>query len=109
MSHPLIDEVKARTGLKSDYAIAKAIGASRELISRWTTGKSNPDGLNTLKLINLGNIEPSEALKIMTRQDEKTQRNGKSQGENCILCKIKRVLPILVIPKSLKSFGVNFA
>lgn len=59
----LLREVKARTGMSGNQ-IAKAIGASPELVSSWNRDKTEPNGKNTLKLMKLGKIERDEAIKL---------------------------------------------
>lgn len=61
--YQLIDIVKEKTGY-SGNKIAKEINVSPELVSRWNTHKSEPNGLNTLKLMKLANLERDEIIKI---------------------------------------------
>jgi DNA-binding transcriptional regulator YiaG len=61
----LVEEVKRRTGLTSDYQISQAIKISRANVSNWKSGKSNPDGETTLKLCILAKMSGTEALKII--------------------------------------------
>lgn len=61
----LLDLVKERAGLDSNNKVAQALKVSPELVSRWNTNKSEPNGLNTLKLMQLGNISRDEAIRLM--------------------------------------------
>jgi hypothetical protein len=65
MSHPFIEEVKKNAGIPSDYALAKTLGVSKEVVSRWSTRKGKPDGINALRLAELGKIETKRAIELM--------------------------------------------
>lgn len=100
----LLEKARINSKLESYYAVGKAIGASKELVSRWKTGKSNPNGYYTLKLCELGNIETKEALKllengfasvsllIVTALASTLAISTGAMRIVCILCQIKREL-----------------
>lgn len=60
----LVKIVKEKTGL-SGNKIAHELGVSPELVSGWNLGKYEPNGLNTLKLVELSKMKNSEAIKLM--------------------------------------------
>ncbi len=62
----LFKVVKEKTGMTGNQ-IAKAIGESPELVSRWNTGKSDPNGINTLKLMKLADLDRDEAMKLVEK------------------------------------------
>lgn len=64
----LLERVKEKTGLTT-YAIAKEIGVSQELASRWSRNLSHPNGENTLKLAKLGELNIEQALLLVTEKE----------------------------------------
>ena len=61
----LLEMAKEKSGLKSNYQLANAIGTSHELVSKWHLNKSLPNGINTLILADMAEVSPKEALKLL--------------------------------------------
>ena len=49
---------------RSYYEVAKRLGISMPLMNRWKNEKGQPNGINTLKLVEMAKLSPSEAIKI---------------------------------------------
>lgn len=62
----LLEIAKERTGL-SYYGIAKKLEISTPLMNKWKNNKSQPNGINSMKLANMAELTTSEALKIMEK------------------------------------------
>jgi len=61
----LLEKAKENQGIKSNYELAKKLDISQELISRWKTGKSKPNGEHSLILADMANVTPKEALRML--------------------------------------------
>ncbi len=77
--YALVEKAKEAQGLTSDNQLAIKLGTSRGLISAWKNQYSMPDGYNTLRLLELANIKPSDALLLVT---EKAPRQGELSLSN---------------------------
>jgi transcriptional regulator with XRE-family HTH domain len=60
----LLEKAKEKSGL-SYYGIAKEIGASKELVSKWKLNKGKPNGEHTLALAILADVSTRDALKLL--------------------------------------------
>ncbi len=56
----LIDAVKSRHGLSSDYKLAKFLKMTPNTIANYRHGRSRPDDKTLARLADLGNIDPME-------------------------------------------------
>ena len=63
----LFETVKTKTGMSGNQ-IAKLMGVSPELTSRWNTKKSDPNGLHTLELAKMAGLDIDEALKLTKKE-----------------------------------------
>lgn len=67
-TYKLVEMAKEKTGIESDYGIAKLIGVTAQKMSNWKTGQSEGNAINTLKLMKAAGLSVDEALKIMTKE-----------------------------------------
>lgn len=63
----LIEKAKKVQHFESDNQLAQRMGVSRSYISNWKKGYSNPDGFNTIILMDLANVTPREAMGMINR------------------------------------------
>lgn len=72
-TNQLLDRIKEKHGLQSDYALAKMIGMSRERISRYrnTNGELGDDA--ALKVAELLGLDPAYVLACMNHQRTKSE------------------------------------
>lgn len=61
----LLEAARKAQGNISYYEVAKRLGISTPLLNRWKNNKSQPNGVNTLRLAEMAGLSPSEALKII--------------------------------------------
>jgi hypothetical protein len=69
-TYKLVEIVKEKTGIESDYGIAKLVGVTSQKISHWKTERSEAKGVELLKLIKAAGLTIDDALKIMTKEAE---------------------------------------
>lgn len=84
--YALVEKAKENQKMTSDNQMAIKLGVSRSLISGWKSGLWSPDGLNTLKLIELADISATSALLIVTKDSENASLATSKTAANCILC-----------------------
>jgi len=87
-TYKLVELAKAKTGIDSDYGIAKLIGVTRAMVSNWKTEKAEANVTNTLKLIKEAGLSVDDALKIMSKEAQTVNATESTANDNCILCKI---------------------
>lgn len=87
-TYKLVELVKEKRGIDSDYGIAMLLGVSKGMVSHWKLSRSEANGTNLLRLIKEAGLTIDDALKIMTKEAEKHRPTANGEGENCILCKI---------------------
>ncbi|TXI36680.1 MAG: helix-turn-helix domain-containing protein [Methylophilus methylotrophus] len=63
-AYDLVMEAKKVGKISSDNALAKLLGVQRSTISSWKRGISKPDGISTLKLCILANVDGARATEI---------------------------------------------
>lgn len=67
-----LDQVKANSGIQSDYKLAQVMNVTQNTISNYRHGRSRPDDLVLSKLAQLGNIpEQDVELLAVTLQAER--------------------------------------
>jgi len=72
-TYKLVELAKEKTGIDSDYGIAKLIGVTSQKMSNWKTNQSEGNAINTLKLIKAAGLNIDDALKLMTEQPRQAQ------------------------------------
>lgn len=77
--YKIVEIAKEKQNITSDNQIAIKLGVSRSLVSGWKTGYSMPDGINTLKLINMAELSSNEAMEII-KEEIKAQKPLKQAG-----------------------------
>lgn len=72
----LLDEIKVRYRLGSDYALAKKIGVRKQTIAKWYAGQI-PDAYGAARIGELLEIEPMKIIanfeKMRTEDKEKSE------------------------------------
>lgn len=66
-TYKLVEMVKVKTGIESDYGIAKAYGFTKAMVSNWKTERAEASAVNTLKLMQAAGLSIDDALKLMTQ------------------------------------------
>lgn len=61
----LLDAVKARHGLSSDYALAKFLEVSKSAVSNWSAGVSSPDDMMALRIADELDLDPAYTLALV--------------------------------------------
>lgn len=57
-----IDAVKKKLGIESDYAVAKALGISKQAVCRYTQGKGAFDDEIAIRVAEMLDIAPAKVL-----------------------------------------------
>lgn len=69
----VLDRIKERHSLKSDYAVCKAFGLSPQNVSGWRKGRSHPDEKMCQILAEAAGIDPLVLAAHMQAQRSKTE------------------------------------
>lgn len=69
----LVEKAKTRASLSSDYALAKAIGIERQVISQWKSGKRHPSNAEAVQLATLAGIDEMEVIAQIELETAKTE------------------------------------
>jgi len=85
-TYTLVEKAKEKTGIESDYGIAKLIGVTSQKVSHWKTERSEAKGIELLRLIKEAGLSIDDALKIMSKEAENQHPAANSAEGNCILC-----------------------
>lgn len=62
MINDLIDKAKNRANIPSDYALAKAIGIDRTIISAWRKGRRHPSDEEAVQLATLAGLDEMQVI-----------------------------------------------
>lgn len=63
-----VERVKLKTGIASDYGIAKLLGATRQTASGWRTGRSQLSALNCFKVAEVLGLDPAQVVADIERE-----------------------------------------
>lgn len=69
----VVDQIKTRHDLKSDYAVCKMFGLSPQNFSNWRSGRSHPDEKMCQILAEAAGIDPLVLAASMQSQRSKTE------------------------------------
>lgn len=61
----LLEKARENQGNISYYAIAKKLNTSDQRIRNWKEKRSKPNGIETLRLVEMAGLEVEEAIKLM--------------------------------------------
>lgn len=81
----LLDKAKTRANLSSDYALAKALGIDRGIVSRWRKGKEHPSNEAAVQLATLAGLDEMQVIaeiEMRTANTEKKREFWKSYLES---------------------------
>lgn len=70
----LIEKVKTKAELKSDYALAKTLNLTTARVSEWRTGKRTPDNYSLTRMALILGIEPIEIIAEIEAETEKNEQ-----------------------------------
>jgi len=117
----LIEKAKTRANLPSDYALAKALGIDRSVISQWRKDKKHPSTEEAIQLATLAGLEEMPVIAQIEYQTATTEK--KKQFWKCYLeqhgiaaglCMITLGVSILLTPEpaqanvlQLQNYGEN--
>lgn len=66
-------ECKVKTGIKSDYALADALGCSRQRISEVMSGKCKPDAYLAIKIADVLRLHPMMLIAEFEAESAKSE------------------------------------
>jgi transcriptional regulator with XRE-family HTH domain len=58
----IIEKAKTRANITTDYALAKAMGIDRRIISDWKKGKKHPNNQEAIQLATLAGLEEMKVI-----------------------------------------------
>lgn len=70
----LLDQARQVAGLPSDYALAKVLGVTTQLVSNWRHGRKYPSSFALFKLALLARRDPAEVTAEL--ETERAERAG---------------------------------
>lgn len=76
-SAEIIKKIKAKHGVTSDYAVAKMMGVSRQLMSQWSRGTQDMGVADAITAAELLDIEP---VKIIASVEIERARSDRQRG-----------------------------
>lgn len=65
-AYDIVEIAKAKNNIDSDNAFAMKFGFRRQNVNDWKFGRSEPKGINLLKLLKAADINIDEAIVLMT-------------------------------------------
>lgn len=71
----LIDQARQRSGIVSDYAVAKRLAVTRQTVSAWRSGVNYPNLLQTYQLAELAQLDPGRVVAEL--ELDRAERNGR--------------------------------
>lgn len=87
-TYKLVQKVKEKHNLNSDYAVAKLCNLTTQNMSDWKRGVSEANAEKTLRLMAAAEISAVDALLIMTQLPATSSGTLSHTSKQCILCKI---------------------
>lgn len=110
----LIEKAKTRANLPSDYALAKALGISRVIVSTWRRGKAHPSTTEAAQLATLAGLEEMHVIaeiEMQTANTEKKREFWKSyintKGLTATLGLIALGVTIMVAPEPAQASALQ--
>lgn len=73
----LIENAKHKANLNSDYALAKAMGIDRAVVSQWRAGKRHPSNEEAVQLATLAGIDE---MRVIAEIELRTAKNEKKRA-----------------------------
>lgn len=107
-AYDLVKIAKEKKNISSDYKLAELLNVHRMNVANWKKGNI-PDGVTTLKLAEMAEVTPKEAIKLLeggfvnlsllfvTSSTLLAAWMLESSGLFCILCKINDVHRLFVL------------
>lgn len=73
----ILEAAKTRANLKSDYALAKAMGIDRSIVSSWRRNKAHPSNAEAVQLATLAGMDEMTVIAEIEKQTAKTPEKRK--------------------------------
>lgn len=106
----LLDQAKTRANLKSDYALAKAMGVHTGTVANWRKGKQHPSDEEAVQLATLAGLDEMQviaAIHYETATSEKKKEFWKcyleSRGVAATACMIALGVSIMLTPEPAQA------
>lgn len=106
----LMDKARARANLPSDYALAKAMGIDRSIVSQWRKGKKHPGTTEAAQLATLAGLEEMPVIAQIEYQTATTEKKKEfwkcyleQHGITAALCMTVMAISILATPEPAQA------
>ena len=73
----IVERAKTKADLPSDYALAKAMGIERQVISQWRGGKRHPSNEEAVQLATLAGLDE---MQVIAEIELRTAKNDKKKA-----------------------------
>lgn len=75
-AYEIVELAKEKNSIESDNAFAIRFGFRRQNVNDWKIGRSEPKGVNLLKLIKAADLTVDEAIEIMSESEKNLKEAG---------------------------------
>ena len=99
----VLDRIRSRHNLKSDYAVSKLLDSSTQLIANWRHGRALPDERRCQKLAELAGLDADVLIAQMNAQ------RAKDDDSRAIWQRIAERLQMVPQALAAAAFAVLFA
>lgn len=106
----LLDKAKTRSNLPSDYALAKAMGIERQIISQWRKGRRHPSNEEAVQLATLAGLEEMQVIAQIEYETAKNEHKKEfwkhfieSRGLTAIFAMSALACTIAITPETAEA------
>ena len=106
----LLDRAKTRANLKSDYALAKALGIHTGTVANWRKEKQHPSNEEAVQLATLANLDEMQVIAEIELRSAKSEKKIKfwkhyieSRGITACLTMTALAASIILMPEPAEA------
>lgn len=112
----LIEKAKTRANIPSDYALAKALGIERQIISQWRKGNRHPSNEEAVQLATLAGLPEMQVIALIELQTANSEKKRKfwehyieSRGIAACLTMTALAASIVLMPEPAEASVLHLA
>ncbi len=110
----LMEKAKTRANLPSDYALAKAMGVERQVVSGWKKGKRHPSNDEAIQLATLAGLNEMEVIAWIELETAKNPKKKEfwrhyieSRGLTACVVMTALACSIILTPEKAEASGLQ--